>query len=117
MRQIAALAASLFLAAAGAAHAVEGRYAVQGTNPDGSTYEGAAEIVAISEVTCEITWITGDTESTGVCMRYHNAFAAAYVLNEDIGLLIYEIMDDGSMRGTWTIAGQDGVGEEVLIPQ
>ena len=117
MRKIAIAATFLTLAAAGAAQAVEGSYAVQGTNPDGSTYGGSVEIVAVSEVTCAITWITGDTESTGICMRYGNAFAAAYVLNEDIGLLIYQIMDDGSMRGTWTVAGQDGVGEEVLIPE
>ena len=99
------------------AQGVEGSYALRGTNPDGSSYVGSVEISAISEVTCEIVWSTGGQESVGICMRYHNAFAAAYTLNEDIGLLIYEIRPDGSMEGTWTVAGQDGVGTEILIPQ
>jgi hypothetical protein len=117
MRQIAALAATLFLAGAGMAQAVAGFYTLQGQNPDGSTYEGDVEIVPLSEVTCEITWVTGGDVSTGICMRYDNAFAAAYTLNDDVGLLIYQIMPNGTMQGTWTVAGQDGVGQETLIPK
>lgn len=114
---VAAFAASVLLASAALAEGIEGVYVVQGTNPDGSTYQGEAQISALSDVTCEITWVTAGQESTGICMRYHNAFAAAYALNDDIGLLIYEIMADGTMTGTWTVAGQDGVGTESLIPQ
>lgn len=117
MRQTAALAASLFLAGATMAQAVSGVYSLQGTNPDGSTYEGEVEIVPLSEVTCEITWVTGGETSSGICMRYDNAFAAAYTMNEDVGLLIYQIMPNGTMQGTWTIAGQDGVGNETLTPK
>lgn len=117
MRHIAVLTASLLFAGASLAQEVVGTYAVEGTNPDGSTYTGMAEITPLSDVTCEVVWTTNGQESTGICMRYHNAFAAAYALNDDIGLLIYEIMPDGTMQGTWTIAGSDGVGTEVLIPQ
>lgn len=117
MRKIAVIAASLLFAGSAVAQDIVGVYTVQGTNPDGTTYAGLAEIVPLSDVTCEVTWSTGGQETTGICMRYHNAFAAAYPLNEDIGLLIYEILADGSMQGTWTIAGSDGVGTELLIPQ
>jgi hypothetical protein len=117
MRQIAALAATLLVAGTTMAQAVSGLYTLQGTNPDGSTYVGEVEIVPLSEVTCEITWATGGEVSTGICMRYDNAFAAAYTMDADVGLLIYQIMPNGTMQGTWTIAGQDGVGNEMLIPK
>ncbi len=117
MRRFTAFATGLLFAGAAMAQGIEGVYVVQGTNPDGSTYQGAAQISALSDVTCEITWVTDGQESTGICMRYHNAFAAAYALNDDIGLLIYEILQDGTMTGTWTVAGQDGVGTETLIPE
>lgn len=106
------------LCAGGAAQAegVVGSYAVSGTGLDGSLYDGTAEIVAVSEVTCEITWITGGQTSVGICMRHDNAFAASYVIGDRVGMAIYEIMDDGTMVGTWTIQGADTVGTETLAP-
>lgn len=96
---------------------IGGSYAVTGTNIDGSSYTGTAEITVLSETTCAIEWTTGDTTSTGVCMRNGIAFAAAHVQNDILGLLIYEVYEDGSMEGIWTVTGQDGVGTETLTPQ
>ena len=96
---------------------VGGSYAVEGTNINGSPYTGTAEITLLSETTCAIEWTTGTSTSSGVCMRNGNAFSAGYVLGDALGLLIYEILEDGSMDGIWTIAGQDGTGTEVLTPQ
>jgi hypothetical protein len=93
-----------------------GKYNVEGKNLDGSAYSGTAEITATSETTCRIHWETGGTTSDGICMRNGNAFAAGYVLNEAVGLVVYRMMDDGSLDGIWTIADQEGVGEEVLTP-
>jgi hypothetical protein len=98
-----------------AAQDVSGSYQVQGTNFDGSPYSGTAEITATSESTCRIEWDTGSI-SSGICMVNQNAFAAGYVLGDVVGLVIYEIMPDGSMHGTWTIADSPGVGTETLIP-
>ena len=56
------------------------------------------------------------TTSTGICMRNQNAFSAGYVLGDKVGLVIYEIMADGSMQGIWTVADQPGVGYENLFP-
>lgn len=92
-------------------------YNVQGTNLDGSSYGGTATITLTSDTTCVIEWQTGGSTSSGICMKYQNAFAAGYVLGDDIGLVIYEIMGDGSLRGQWTIAGSNGVGAEILTPQ
>lgn len=107
-----------FAGLAGIAHAqdIGGSYTVEGTNHDGSTYGGTAEITLTSDTTCEINWVTGSTESRGICSRNDNAFAAAYVLNDMVGLVIYMVKPDGSMEGLWTIQGQPGTGTENLIP-
>jgi hypothetical protein len=98
-----------------AAQDIGGRYEVRGKNVNGSEYGGTVEITATSENTCRIVWNVGAT-SSGICMRNQNAFSAAYELGGKIGLIIYEIMADGSMVGIWTIADQPGVGFENLYP-
>jgi hypothetical protein len=90
---------------------------VLGKNPDGSEYKGTATIEVTTENTCRISWQTGGTISSGICMRNGIAFAAAYQLHDKVGLIIYEIKDDRSMVGLWTIADQAGLGTEVLTPQ
>jgi hypothetical protein len=96
---------------------IGGNYAVEGTNLDGSSYGGTAEIVVTSDTTCEIYWTTGGSTSQGICMRNGNAFSAGYAMGDAIGLVIYEVMDDGSMEGLWTIAGQSRTGTEKLTPR
>jgi hypothetical protein len=107
--------ASLALPATGQS-SIGGRYRVDGTNLNGTTYNGEAQITLTSETTCEIEWTTGATISAGICMRNDNAFSAAYRMGDVIGLVIYKVMDDGSMQGLWTIAGNGGAGTEVLTP-
>ena len=63
------LALALTLACVGmSAHAqdIGGTYTVSGTNHDGSTYEGTAEITLTSDTTCEIVWETGTTSWAAV---------------------------------------------------
>jgi hypothetical protein len=98
------------------AQSVGGHYKVEGTNLNGSTYSGEADITLTSETTCTIKWVTGSTESTGICMRNDNSFAAGYVLGDAVGLVIYKVKEDGSLDGLWTIAGKEGNGTEVLTP-
>jgi hypothetical protein len=106
------LAAILPLAAA----EVGGNYTAQGTNFDGSPYEGTVQITVASNSTCEITWQTNGSESSGICMLLEDAFAAGYVLEDRVGLIIYKVMDDGTLNGVWTAAGMDGAGTEILTP-
>ena len=101
---------------AAAADDFGGTYAVDGTNLDGSAYSGEATITIASDTTCVIEWTTGSTAASGICMRYGDAFAAGYEMNGAVGLVIYRIMDDGSLDGVWTITGQTGSGTEVLTP-
>ena len=114
------LATALFatvLAAPAAAQSIGGVYDVVGTNFNGSQYSGTAEIVLTSQTTCVIRWVTGGSTSEGICMRNNDAFAAAYKLGNDVGLVVYKVNPDGSMQGLWTIAGQEGNGTEILTPK
>ncbi|MDX3972662.1 hypothetical protein [Shinella sp.] len=94
-----------------------GTYNVEGTNLDGSAYNGTATIELTSETTCSIEWHTGSTTSNGICMLYGDAFAAGYVLDDAVGLIVYDVQGDGSLHGAWTISGKDGSGTEILTPQ
>ena len=111
-----AAAFGLLAAQSAAAQSIGGKYNVEGTNLDGSQYKGTAEITLTSDTTCVIEWVTGNTTSQGICSRNDNAFAAAYVLGDAFGLVVYKVLDDGSLDGLWTVAGQDGNGTEKLKP-
>lgn len=95
-----------------------GRYQVQGTNIDGSPYGGVATITVISTTTCTIRWQTGSSSvQDGICMRNGPAFSAAYAFQDGkVGLVIYRIMENGTLDGIWTVAGISGAGKEVLVP-
>lgn len=104
-----------FMCGAAAAQTVGGQYNVQGTNPDGSSYSGTAEITPSSNSTCRMSWNTGST-SKGVCMLANKAFAASYRMGNSFGLVVYELQPDGILKGVWTVADQNGAGTEVLTP-
>ena len=113
----ATLAALAFAAPAQAQTVSAGTYAVEGTNLDGSAYSGTATITLTSETTCVIEWKTGDTTSEGICMLHEDAFAAGYVLDDAVGLIVYKVKDGGVLEGSWTITGKDGAGTEKLTLQ
>jgi hypothetical protein len=102
---------------AGSAQAqdIGGSYTVEGANHNGSTYEGTAEITLTSDTTCVIQWKTPNV-SDGICSRNGDSFAAAYVMDNVFGLVIYKVLPDGSLNGLWTIAGEGGTGTEILTP-
>ena len=108
--------AMIVAAGSAAAQSVGGEYAVSGTNFNGSHYSGTAQITA-SGSGCRITWQTGSTSSSGICMLANKAFAASYLLQGQQGLVVYELQSNGSLKGWWTIAGQTGVGTENLYPR
>lgn len=94
-----------------------GTYSVEGTNLDGSSYAGTATITLTSDTTCTIEWSTGGTTSHGVCMLHDDAFAAGYVLQDSVGLIVYKVRAGGVLEGVWTITGEDGAGTETLTLQ
>ena len=95
----------------------EGVYNVEGTNLNGSPYNGTAAVTLLSDTTCQIVWKTGDTESWGHCMKVGDFVSAGYVMGEAIGIIMYRLNEDGSLDGYWTVSGQNGSGTERLTPQ
>jgi hypothetical protein len=100
--------------AAASAQNVGGSYTVKGTNPNGSTYSGTAEITPSGD-TCRMIWHTGST-ARGICMLSHKALAATYRMGDTYGLVIYELQPDGVLKGVWTVADEKGAGTEILTP-
>ena len=114
-----AAAVAIVVAGVGAASAQQltGRYNVIGDNGNGTGYRGVAVISGTAGGNCGIRWAIVNTPPTqGFCMRQGNVLSAAYKLGESVGLVVYRINDDGTLDGTWTIAGQEGVGKERLVP-
>jgi len=116
MRAIPLALLAVLWPAAVMAQTVGGTYNVAGTNFDGSAYSGTATITPSSNSTCRIEWKTGSTDSQGFCMLNDKALAAAYKLNDSVGLVVYELQEDGSLKGVWTIADKPGAGTETLTP-
>jgi hypothetical protein len=106
----------LVAAPAALAQSVGGKYQLQGTNFDGSPYSGTVAITPSSNSTCRIEWQTGGSNSAGFCMVSGTALAAAYRLNNSVGLVLYQRQPDGSLKGVWTLADKPGSGTEVLTP-
>ncbi len=115
---LAMLAGSMMLTNAVLAAEVGGKYTVAGTNLDGSTYSGTAEVTVSSNSTCHVVWHTGsNSNSKGICMRVNDVLVAGYTMKGGaFGLVAYKIKDDGVLDGIWTIADQDGAGTDVLTP-
>jgi hypothetical protein len=112
---IAAVVLTMVCSIGATAQTVGGKYSVSGTNLDGSPYHGTAVITRTSSSTCRIHWSTGST-SNGICMLVNKSFAAAYAMKNAYGLVVYEVRDDGTLDGVWTIADESGAGTEVLTP-
>ena len=111
------VAVAALLASPALAQKVGGKYNVKGTNFDGSPYSGTAVISRSSNTTCRIEWQTGGSNSAGFCMLAGGSLAAAYKLNDSVGLVLYEVQDDGALKGIWTIADKSGAGTEVMTPE
>jgi hypothetical protein len=99
------------------AQPINSSYTLAGKNFDGSNYTGVVQITPQGS-TCRITWQTGGgSQSEGLCMLSGKTLAAFYKLGSEYGLVIYELQQDGSLRGHWSVAGKQGVGTELLLPQ
>ncbi|MCR9126607.1 MAG: hypothetical protein NXH82_10820 [Rhodobacteraceae bacterium] len=96
----AALAMVLATAVAGPASAnnrLTGTYMVQGRNADGSSYEGTVRLTQTGS-TVNLAWRVGDQSYRGTG-RFDGA-----VLVVDWGdsyPVVYVLMSDGSLHGTW----------------
>ncbi|MBR0656615.1 hypothetical protein [Plastoroseomonas arctica] len=94
-----------------------GTYAVQGTAPDGTAYEGALELQATGPQSWRLTWrIAGDT-TIGAGLSVGDRLVFGYRSEGEVGTGFYEPQSDGRITGRWTQGAQGGVGTEVLSPR
>jgi hypothetical protein len=96
--------------------ALSSHYEVSGTNADGSKYSGTVTVDVISKKTFTIRWNIAGSTYTGFGMRMNDVLAATYTINDQPGLVIYQV-DDKGLDGLWAIRGQNGNGTERLTPR
>jgi hypothetical protein len=112
------LAAALFLATAAlpaAAQLRDGMYTVEGSNPDGSTYEGEFALRAGPAASWIAIWQVGDTRLLGLGVIHGGVLAVSFVVEGRPGVAAFEVEPDGRLRGVWSTGG--GLGTEMLTPR
>ncbi|WP_128080110.1 hypothetical protein [Roseicella frigidaeris] len=112
---VAALALGLGLAAPASAQIREGTYAVEGTNPDGSTYDGQLLLRAGPAGSWLANWRVGREQIIGLGLINGGVLAISFVIDGRPGVSVFEVDADGKLRGHWTTGG--GLGTELLTPQ
>lgn len=111
----AALAFGLTAALPAAAQIREGIYQVEGTNPDGSTYEGQFLLQAGPAASWIASWRVGNEQIIGLGLIQAGVLAVSFVVNNRPGVAVFEVEPDGRLRGSWTTGG--GMGTEHLTPR
>lgn len=116
------LAAIAIPAAAQTQPDLDGVYASRGANPDGSEYRGAVHILRQGDHFI-VTWMTPraagegfllELTSIGVGIRTGDTLAVGYLAGTALGVIVYQIGQDGHLVGRWTTAGDDAVHSETL---
>ena len=85
-----------------------GRYAIDGTNPDGSKYFGEVAIF-LQGSKYRVVWYIGDSVYEGVGILENGLLSVDY---GDSYPAVYRLRPDGVLDGTWA----DGAAYEVLTP-
>jgi hypothetical protein len=94
-----------------------GNYALSGTNPDGSAYDGQVVMQQVGIVSWRVTWDVAGDRIEGIGMSSGEVMSVFYQLGQRSGMGIFFINADGSMTGQWTVLGSSGIGTETLTPR
>ena len=97
-----------------ATHAnIAGKYTITGTNPNGTTYRGALEVIEHGDV-YQFRWNAGN-QYDGVGVVNGDVVAVAFANGPNgtgCGVVDYNIQSDGSLIGRWGYWGKDEAGTE-----
>lgn len=95
------------------------QYTLEGLNPDGrGKYAGVALVKRTGDI-YTVGWKIGDQEHIGTGLVQGDFFAVVYLPRNgkaSPGLVVYTIMADGELVGTYTTFGGTTVGKEVWKP-
>ena len=97
--------------------ALEGMYAAEGFNPDGSEYRGAVKITRHG-ASFMVAWlfprVVGEEEAlvlkaAGVGIQHGGMLAVSYYGQDATGVALYQVENDGQrLTGRWVAANSDG---------
>jgi hypothetical protein len=110
-----ALGLAASLAAPAAAQIREGAYGVEGTNPDGSNYDGEFLLRTGPGGAWVANWRVANENIMGLGLIQGGVLAVSFVVNGRPGVSVFEVEADGRLRGSWTTGG--GLGTEMLTPK
>ncbi|MCO6418523.1 hypothetical protein JYK14_20490 [Siccirubricoccus sp. KC 17139] len=103
------------LVAPAAAQIREGRYAVEGNNPDGAPYTGQFALQAGPGGAWIAVWQVGNVRLAGLGIIEGGVLCIGFAAEGRPGVAAYQVEADGKLRGSWTTGG--GVGQETLTPE
>ena len=106
------------LSGASFAQSVAGSYYMSGTGSKGQNYGGQVDIRMLTDETCEIVWTYGTAGSySSTCMVNRNVLTATYKVGDRPALIIFHVLEDGTMVGRWSVIGYKISGNEFLTPR
>jgi hypothetical protein len=88
---------------------IAGTYAVTGTNPDGSAYQGSLTVTARGDV-YQFSWATGQNYE-GVGVVSGRAVAVGWG-GAECGAVLYRPGSDGTLSGRWALYENESAGTE-----
>lgn len=92
-----------------------GRYALAGTNPDGSAYRGQVSIQWVGDQ-FQVTWVVGDLIYTGTGVLERGTLVVTWRGLGGEGFAIYDLEENGVLSGKWFTSTEDPPGMETLTP-
>jgi hypothetical protein len=95
---------------------IVGQHIVEGTNQDGSQYEGTLDVSADNQVH-SFTWVVNGQSLEGVGILRGNVVTAGFG-SEECAVMSYFVLPTGALSGQWAFIGTDTSGSEVaLLPE
>lgn len=89
--------------------------ALNGANADGSTYEGSMTITTTSDMTVNVEQNYNGETYRGTGIVVNDVFAIAFG-DETCSVAAYEVQEDGSLIGNWTLVGETRAANESAVP-
>jgi hypothetical protein len=91
-----------------------GSYVCEGTNSDGSVYQGIVTIVRRADAYYVLWELHPGITAFGVGLREGDTLGVSYY-GPNTGVIVYRI-DGDRLVGRWTVAGADRLASETLTP-
>ena len=104
-----------FAALVGSAQAqLPGSFAVNGSNPDGSSYRGSVTVEKTGSDTFRVTWVVDGTRFVGTGIGTEEVIAITYRAGSETGVALVAATGN-EVGAVWTYAGGTKVGKELWV--